>query len=219
MVLIVLDFRNPLKVISAEGLIRNICKWLMKIGKLSKIVLIVTGLALFLISGCAGKTIRLAPDHYQPEFSTADFGSYKGKQLYLFTIANHDSNAGDFVYRSENGRDAYDPAPVTLEAYLWSCFKKAFERAGMTVWEKGASARVPIIQVRFNAISDRKFHFEAVLRRDDVRLFQKVMLIRMEPVASKDAAELEQGAYRMVDESVTALLKDADFNKAFLSAI
>ena len=89
----------------------------------------------------------------------------------------------------------------------------------MTVWEKGASARVPIIQVRFNAISDRKFHFEAVLRRDDVRLFQKVMLIRMEPVASKDAVELEQGAYRMVDESVTALLKDADFNKAFLSAI
>jgi len=89
----------------------------------------------------------------------------------------------------------------------------------MTVWEKGASARVPIIQVRLDAISDRKFHFEAVLKKDDVRLFQKVMRVRMKPVASRDPAKLEQDAYRMVDESVTALLKDADFHKAFLSAL
>jgi hypothetical protein len=219
MVLIVLDFANPLKVIRADGITRKICKWLMQIGKSSKIYLIGMGLALFLISGCAGKTIRLAPDNYQPAFSTADFGSYKGKQLYLYSIANHDRNAGAFFYRSGNGRDAYDPAPATLEAYLWFCFKKAFERAGITVWEKGASARIPIIQVRFDAISDQRFHFEVVLRRDDVRLFQKVMLVRVKPVASRDPAKLEQGAYRMVDESVTALLKDADFHKAFLSAI
>jgi len=108
---------------------------------------------------------------------------------------------------------------VNLDVYLWSCFKKAFERIGMTVWEKGASAWVPIIQVRFDAISDRTFHFEAVLRKDDVRLFQKVIRITMQSVASRDPAELEQGAYRMVDESVTALLKDADFHKAFLSAM
>jgi hypothetical protein len=191
----------------------------MKIGKSSKIILIGIGLAFFLISGCAGKTVRLAPDNYQPAFSTADVVSYKGKQLYLYSIAIHDRNAGAFFYRSENSRDTYDLAPVALETYLWSCFKKAFERAGMTVWEKGASARVPIIQVRVDVISDRKFHFEAVLRRDDVRLFQKVMLVRMKPVVSRDPAKLEQGAYRMVDESVTALLKDADFHKAFLSAI
>ena len=191
----------------------------MKTGKSSKIYLIGIGLALFLISGCAGKTVRLTPDNYHPAFSADDFGFYKGKQLYLYGIANLDRNAGGSFYRSENGRDTYDLAPVTLEVYLWSCFKKAFERTGITVWEKGASARVPIIQVRLDAISDRKFHFEAVLRRDDVRLFQKVMRVRMEPVASRDPAKLEQGAYRMVDESVTALLKDADFHKAFLSAL
>jgi hypothetical protein len=191
----------------------------MKTGKSSKIVLIGIGLAFFLISGCAGKTVRLAPDNYQPAFSTADFGSYKGKQLYLYSIAIHDKKAGTFFYRSENSRDTYNLASVALDAYLWSCFKKAFERTGMTVWEKGASARVPIIQLRVDAIDDRKFHFEAVLRRNDARLFQKVILVTMKPVASRDTAKLEQGAYRMVDESITALLKDNDFHKAFLSAI
>lgn len=216
--LIVLDFANPLKVISAEGITRNSCKWPMKIGRSSKIYLIGIGLIFLLFSGCAGKTVRLAPDHYQPAFSAPDFGAYREKQIYLYSVANHDRQVGDLFYHSEDGRDTYDLAPVTLEAYLWSCFKKAFERAGMTVWEKGASARVPIIQIRFAAVTDRTFHFEAVLRSDDIRLFQKVMLVRIKPGAARDPASLEQGAYRMIDESVTALLKDADFYKAFLSA-
>jgi hypothetical protein len=33
---------------------------------------------------------------------------------------------------------------------------------------------------------------------------------------SKDPVQLEQGAYRMLDESVAAILKDSDFKKAFL---
>jgi len=51
-----------------------------------EIYLIGIGLALFLISGCAGKTVRLSPDNYQPAFSATDFGSYKGKQLYLSVL-------------------------------------------------------------------------------------------------------------------------------------
>jgi len=35
-------------------------------------------------------------------------------------------------------------------------------------------------------------------------------------IIPKDPVQLEQGAYRMLDESVTAILKDSDFKKAFL---
>jgi hypothetical protein len=35
-------------------------------------------------------------------------------------------------------------------------------------------------------------------------------------IIPKDPVQLEQGAYRMLDESVAAILKDSDFKKAFL---
>jgi hypothetical protein len=35
-------------------------------------------------------------------------------------------------------------------------------------------------------------------------------------ISFQDPVQLEQGAYRMLDESVAAILKDSDFKKAFL---
>jgi hypothetical protein len=182
----------------------------------SAIIITCAGILIFLIVGCTGSAIRLKSDRYMPLFSASEYGEYKGKQIYLYNIANHAGNSKIFYYRSETGRDPYESIPSPLDAYFWVCFKKAFEHGGLEVWEKAAPAGVPSIQIVFDSISDRKFTFEVTLKKESERLFQKVFLVAKSQPPSQDPVQLEQGAYRMLDESVTAILKDSDFKKAFL---
>jgi hypothetical protein len=54
------------------------------------------------------------------------------------------------------------------------------------------------------------------LKKEGERLFQKVFLVAKSQPPFQDPVQLEQGAYRVLDESVAAILKDSDFKKAFL---
>ena len=81
---------------------------------------------------------------------------------------------------------------------------------------KNLFLRYKFLGIVFASISDRKFTFEVTLKKEGGTLFQKVFLVAKSQPTSKDPVQLEQGAYRMLDESVTAILKDSDFKKAFL---
>lgn len=149
---------------------------------------------------------------------------------------NQAGNTTSWGYSSADKKVTYE-APVHLESYLWSCFQKAFQHAGINVLDQtyggyahpyhpywwGAAppprAQAPRGVVEFQLVltsmTDQECKFQILLFKNGEIKFQKDYAVTMPPSSSTDPKELEKRSYRLIDQMVTSVFKERDFQKAF----
>jgi hypothetical protein len=191
-----------------------------------------------LLFGCAGgMKVAMKQDSYAPDFKASDFGRLKGKTVLLYNFTNSAANTKSWGYYSANNKVYYE-APVHLESYLWYCFQKAFQHAGIKVldqsyggygqayhpfWWTGApppQARAALpsgtaeFQLVLTSMTDQECRFQVAVFKNGESKFQKDFTATMPPAASEDKGVLEKRAYRLVDQMVTTVFRDRDFQNA-----
>lgn len=161
-------------------------------------------------------TVVIVDDvRYKTVFNTADFDHYKGKSLYMPSFVNRATNTRMWYYYSAAGRVTYEGSRP-LEHYLWYCFQKAFQQVGMKVYEYNAPKDVPEFRFEFYSFTDEEIVFKVDLLKGGVILFQKPFIAKLLPILNQtDPVQLEMKAYELMDITITTILKDPDFKKAF----
>lgn len=199
------------------------------------IICLVTTLCLF---GCAGGGMKVAvkQDNYSPGFRSSDMGRVKGKTVIMNNFINQAGNTTSWGYYSVDKKVIYE-APVHLESYLWYCFQKAFQHTGIKVLDQtyggyahpyhpywwGAAppprAQAPRgvleFQLVLTSMNDQECKFQILLFKNGETKLQKDYAVTVPPSSSADPKELEKRSYRMIDQMVTSVFKDRDFQKAF----
>jgi hypothetical protein len=178
---------------------------------LARLVLVVSAIVL---SGCAG-TVTLAADRYQPTIPALDVAAYKGKAVVLRNFENVDNATTLFAYPG-NGRKYGGPL---LTSYFWHCFREAFERMGVTVYEDGnvpAGKSAPVMDVRLVAIHEASYRVGVSLRGPAGNFRWKPFGITGPAVSSDDARVLERRAYQMMDALFIAIITDPEFRTTFV---
>jgi len=191
-----------------------------------------------LLFGCAGGTkVVMKQESYAPDFRAADYSRLKGKTVLLYNFTNSAANTKSWGYYSPDNKVYYE-ATVRLESYLWYCFQKAFQHAGIKVLDQsygggyrgayhpfwwGAApapqARVALpagtaeFQLVLTSMTDQECKFQVMVFKNGESKFQKDFTATMPATASQDKGELEKRAYRLVDQMVITIFKDKDFQK------
>ncbi len=206
---------------------------------LFQVCYIVCLVSAFLLMGCAaGSKVTMKQENYTPGFRSADFGRYKGKTVILDNFINQAANTKTWGYNSADNKVYYE-ATTHLESYLWYCFQKAFQQMGMKVYDQtyggywhpyhpywwGAAPPPPRAQAAvkgatefqliLTSMTDREAKFQVLLLKNGENKLQKDYTATVQPVSSQDANVLEKGAYKLVDQMITTIFKDRDFQKVF----
>ncbi|MDA8125817.1 MAG: hypothetical protein M0009_11590 [Deltaproteobacteria bacterium] len=200
---------------------------------------VVAALALI---GCAGVggglKVAMKQESYAPAFRADAYKQFKGKTVLLYNFTNNAANTKAWGYYSADKKVYYE-APVQLESYLWSCFQKAFQHAGIKILDQSAGyygqpynpywwgyapppqARAALpkntaeFQFTLNSMTDQECKFQVLISKNGETKLQKDFTVTAPPPRSaEDKGELEKGAYRLVDQMVTAVFNDKDFQKA-----
>lgn len=200
---------------------------------LKPIVYLVCCMATLLMIGCAagGTKITIKHDTYKPGFRSSDIGR-KGKTVIMSNFINQAANTTSWAYHSADKKVTYE-ATERLESYLWYCFQKAFQHAGLKVQEQSygyhpywwgpgpapprpqAGRGVTEFQLVLKSMTDQESNFQILLFKNGETKFQKDYTVKMPPVSTENVTELENRAYRMVDQMVTTVFRDREFQKAF----
>jgi hypothetical protein len=64
-------------------------------------------------------------------------------------------------------------------------------------------------------MTDQESRFQVLLLKNGENKFQKDYTVTVQPISSQDAKELEKGAYKLVDQMITTIFRDRDFQKVF----
>ena len=216
----------------------------MKRGRkvINYVMCLVAALFLFGCAGVGGIKVNMKQDSYAPAFRAEDYGRFKGKTVLIYNFTNNAANTKSWGYYSADKKVYYE-APVHLESYLWYCFQKAFQHAGMKVldqssyggyygqpynpfwWGYGPPPPPPQgqqalpkntaeLQLVLNSMTDQECKFQVLVSKSGESKLQKDFTVTMPPTASEDKGELEKGAYRLVEQMVITVFKDKDFQKA-----
>lgn len=194
-------------------------------------------LTAIILFGCSGGTkVVLKQESYVPSFRGADY-RFKGKTVILDNFTNQAANTKQWGYFSADSKFYYE-ATTHLESYLWDCFRKAFQHAGIKVfdhsygygvypyhhWWGGAPYRprpqgglrdAVEFQVVLMSMTDQECKFQVLLFKKGEQKFQKDYNVTMPTLASLDPKERERNAYLLIDQMVTTVFKDREFRKAF----
>jgi hypothetical protein len=204
---------------------------------LKLIRLAVCFLAAVALLGCAGGSkIVLNKDNYKPGFRSGEFSRYRGKTVILDNFINQAANTRQWSYASADGKFTYE-ATDHLESYMWYCFKKAFDSTGIKVLDQtyghpgpyyhpwwgprpyqqpvAAPKGVTDFQLILKSMTDQEWVVQVLIFKNGETKLQKDYTITVPPTTSQDKAELEKRAYRTVDQLVTAVFRDREFQKAF----
>jgi hypothetical protein len=173
-------------------------------------------LALGGATGCSRSFIGLSSSSYAPKFQAAEFSDYRGKEVYMPGFANRAENTSVFYYYSTDGNRRYG-GPL-LASYFWYCFKSAFTHIGVKVYDGGAPASVPKLDVEFPSLTDAEFQFTVSLEGQGVPPFRKTYKVAAPPPQSDDLSYLAERAYAMNDLAFTTIAWDPEFRAAFMRA-
>jgi hypothetical protein len=97
---------------------------------------VVCFLAAAVLYGCGGATkVVIKQENYTPAFRAGEYGRFKGKTVILDNFTNQAANTKKWGYYSSDNKFYYE-ATNNLESHLWYCFQKAFQHAGMKVYDQ-----------------------------------------------------------------------------------
>jgi len=195
---------------------------------------IVAAVVLF---GCGGGTkVVLKQENYIPAFRAADYSRFKGKTVILDNFTNQAANTKRWGYFSADNKFYYETT-TNLENHLWHCFQKAFEHAGMKVYDqtygygaypypywwgapppprpRAALKNAAEFQLVLLSMTDQECKFQVLLFKEGEQKFQKEYAVTMPAPTSQDPKDLEKNAYLLIDRMVMAVFSDKDFRKVF----
>lgn len=197
-------------------------------------------IAILALLGCGaggGMKVALKQDNYKPGFKSGEFSRYRGKTVVLDNFINQAANTTSWSYASADKKFTYE-ASEHLESYMWYCFKKAFDYTGMKVLDASYGGQYPYyhpwgwgprpyqqqvaapkgvsdFQIVLKSLTDQEWIVQVLVFKNGETKLQKDYTVTVPPTASQDKAELEQRAYRTVDQLVTTVFRDREFQKAF----
>ena len=152
-------------------------------------------------------------DVYNPKAS-AKLADYKDRAIFLANFENRAENTTLFYYFDPDHEMYYEGAP-TLHSYLWYCFEKALQRAGVLVYRDTAPPTVPEFQLSFNSWSDEVFKCYVRLLKNGMIQFQKEFRITFQPPAHPDPEAMEVRAYEDMDKIIETIFLDPALKEAF----
>jgi hypothetical protein len=169
-------------------------------------------------SGCH-PGIELSSARYQPSFSAPDLSAYRGTAVIMRNFENVDDSTSFFAYRGDV--ESKYGGPV-LTSYFWYCLRAAFEQIGVTVYTEDnapAGAHAPIMEARLVRINERAYQVGVGLigGAGNVPL-RKTFAAPGPPIVSNDRRWLEARAYHMMDVLFLTIVRDPEFQAAFLAA-
>jgi len=186
--------------------------------KSSKSINIILGLVCVIFSatiiGCgAGVTVPLM--NYKP-MVTGDYDVYKGKRVYLMNFENQANDTTIWTYSSPDKKFSYSDNNM-LQNYFWYSFEKAFTQLGMLVSKMdNPDLAAPAMWVTLLSITDVNYQVSVTVQKRGITVFTEKYAVREPPLAEKDRnpAALEERAYKMTNNLISTILKDAGFQKA-----
>jgi len=163
-----------------------------------------------LFSACS-PAITLDSWRYQPNLAAN--AAYAGRTIELANFENTDNDTSIFFYRGSDSRRYGGPV---LTSYFWYCFRTAFERLGMRVYEPGtAPPGTPTLEVRMLQVNENVYRLGVHMRGAPGTPVLNRVYETTEPLPAKtDAATLEARAYRMMDAVFLAMVSDPAFQSA-----
>jgi hypothetical protein len=173
---------------------------------LAALVLLVAAVS----TGCGGPVIALNSDRYMPQFDASPLANYRGRALVMRNFENADENTTIFVYPRSGPRRYGGPV---LTSYFWYCFRTAFERLGVRVYEEGqAPANLPMMDVRLLHLDESGYTVSVrVLSAESQSPLQKQYSVPGPPVTQQQAAVLEARAYQMTTTLFWEIVTDPQF--------
>jgi hypothetical protein len=168
--------------------------------------------ALFLAvapSGCSS-VIGLNSDRYLPQFDPAPLANYQGAALVMRGFENADDNTTIFYYPKSGSRMYGGPV---LTSYFWYCFRAAFERLGVRVFDEGpATADIPVMDVRMIRLNEGGYTVDVrLVGTGTPAVLHKRYSIAGPPLASLDFEVLETRAYQMTTALFLSIVNDPEF--------
>jgi hypothetical protein len=160
-------------------------------------------------SGC-GVNVPIKADRYMPAFDPAPLANYRGRAILMRGFENADDDTTIFMYPASGPRRYGGPA---LTSYFWYCFRTAFERLGVRVFEEGqTTVSMPLMDVKLVHIGDDGFVADVRLMGPDLQPgLQKRYSIQGPKVTASDRLTLEIRAYQMMTLLFWAIVADPQF--------
>jgi len=171
-------------------------------------------LSFLLLASACGTRIAISSDRYAPQFETASLPGYSGKAIVLRNFANVDENTSFYQYPGKGRRYG---GPV-LTSYFWYCFKSAFIKLGVNVFEEGTGpAGAPVMDVKLVRIDEAGFTADVVvIGATGQPPLQKRYTIAGPPITDRRAPVLEARAYQMVSALFWEIVTDPQFKSVAL---
>ena len=161
--------------------------------------------------GCS-TYVPLSEGRYLPQFDPAPLSDYRGRAILMRGFENIDDNTTIFMYPRSGPRRYGGPA---LTSYFWYCFRSAFTRLGVRVFEEGQfmPSNIPVMDVRLVRIDEDSFTVDVSLLGGAGELpIQKRLTVPGPPLTLLHRDELEARAYRMMTSLFWAIVTDPQFH-------
>lgn len=164
-------------------------------------------------SGCA-TTVGLTSDRYSPQLDAASLPGYSGKAIVIRGFENVDDNTTIFLSPGQ-GRQYGGPV---LTSYFWYCFKAAFTKLGVNVYEEGQGpAGAPAMEMKLAQINEAGFAVDVtVTGAPGQPPLQKRYAITGPPITDQQTPALEKRAYQMMTALFWAIVSDPQFQSVAL---
>ena len=169
-----------------------------------------------ILSPLVGRTtndVFLRWENYPPMVSS-NLGFLQGMKIQLGTFSNEAQNTKQWSYPAAEGRLWYGVTVRSIGNYFWFCFKKALNSAGVIVLEGNSPGDHPTLRLTITYMSDHKFVGIAELY--GTRIIRKTITVSHVPPTTDDRYKLEESAYRMMDEIISAVFNNIDLKKGLL---
>jgi hypothetical protein len=176
------------------------------------VVSMVSLLACVGATGC-GQRIYLSSSEYVPGIHAGDFSPFRGKSVLMPSFSNRAENTSIFYWYGAEGRRYGGPV---LTSFFWYVFKEDFNHIGVNVFDKGAPAGSPQLDVELVSLTESSFDLAVRLTPVQGQALRKNFHIAGPPVTGDDDYALKWRAYHMVDLAFASIIDDAEFRAAFV---
>jgi hypothetical protein len=166
-------------------------------------------LTMLLATSACGTTVGLTSDRFMPQFDAGSLPMYRGRAILLRNFENVDNSTSFYKYPGDGRRYG---GPV-LTSYFWYCFKSAFTKLGVNVFEEGQGPMgVPVMDMKLVQINEAGYTVDVVATGAGGQPpLQKRYAIAGPPISTADAAALEARAYQMMSMLFWAIVADPQF--------
>lgn len=182
---------------------------------------------IMIIVGCSGAatTVNIRRDLYEPKIDGALHEQYRGKSLFLYDIIDATNNTTNFHYYSPDKKVGYafyydgDTWQQPLASFYWYAYRKAFQSIDVYVEEHRAALGLPELRITLLSLDSQELKYSILLIKKGNpvgKTFEKKFTVTMPKSSNEDKSVLEKTAYDMIDKTVSTVLADLEFQKAFL---